>query len=466
MKKFDYKLNTNEISPLPNNTVLEKMVLGLLLDLPVLINQVHKFLVFDGIFYDNLNEMVWVEIDRRFDNNDPISFKDIASYFKHDKELSTYILSLYIHAGNPSHLLKYCLKLNEYCIQRNIIRITYHLNSEAVHPQADSLEILGQASEGLDAIYRHLATFKTKGNKEGIDDLKIDLQELENNQSGLLGLPSSLADINEIIRGYRKGNVIILGASTGEGKTTFALQECLFLLEQNVCCGYFSLEMTQPELFLKLACARANISVKRVLSGSLSFNEKVEFDIALDWFENSLLKTIDTPAMKIGEVKAMARMWVKNNDCKFLVIDHLHLMNGDVQYSNSEQKFTDLSNQIKELSKELKVPILTLVQLARKELNDKRMHQATDLKYAGGIEQAADVVLFIFRPILHGIERSPDGKDLSNVAHIYTGKTRLLPGGKFNCEFDGLRFRPLVEYAEMPKQMFEEARMPYKENPF
>jgi len=201
------------------------------------------------------------------------------------------------------------------------------------------------------------------------------------------------------------------------------------------------LEMTQSELLLKICCEKLDLDIDTALSGKLTTQQLENVSNMLGQIKKMPLFISETPAMKIGEIKATARMWKNRNKIKILFIDHMHLANSDFQHINAEQKFTDIANQIKELAKELDIPVVTLAQLARKDnISEKRMHVMTDLKYAGGIEQAADVIMMIFRPEEHGITEDSEGNSTKGKAIIKIEKLRLLKKGKVKCEFDGLRF--------------------------
>jgi replicative DNA helicase len=474
MKKIDFRLNDLDQSALPSNNHLEKCVLGILLAVPTLIDKCLKYLNTPGVFYGDVEARVWERVKGYYSAGYEISEVKVSASFKAegDNDAALSVLTYAMSADNPGFIEKHCLQLNEYHIIRQIIRLGWDLNTGGQTPPVDALKLLGRTSESLDRIYQHLAAFKSKTVSEGVDDLAGELVAIGSSVDGLLGLRGSLEKLNRIIKGYRKGNLVVLSGSTGEGKTTLALQEVLCMLLQGIPVGFISLEMTMPELILKLACSHTGISVEKALDGTLTEKEFSELTMCMDWIKTLPIQITDTPALRMGEVKATGRMWKKRHDIKILFVDHLHLVNGDFNYPSSEQKFNDIANQLKELAKELDIPLVALAQLARKDTeNGKRMHRETDLKYAGGIEQAADIIIFIFRPALHGMEIGPNGEDLTRMAHIYTAKLRLLPKGKINCEFDGLKFSQL--YTDLPqgswkpvKDITEPKREYLDKNPF
>lgn len=441
-KKINYNLSELDLQPLPSDSKLEKMVLGLFLDVPSLVEQMTKFIQIEGIFYDNMNLKVWSGIKAVSNFKMKADVKNVEGYFERlgDNETVLYVQCLSAYSGEFYMTKQYCLKLFELAVLRSIIRIGYDINQKG-YARNDALDMLSDASNGIGVLYEYMANMKVRTLADGIDELANELVEISNSPDGMLGLKGTIPSLNNIFKGYRKGNVIVIGASSGEGKSTFMLQEASFIATNGDPIGIISLEMTQSELLLKICCEKLNLDIELALSGRLSAEDMSRLSQMLGVIKKLPLHINDTAALKIGEIKATARMWKNKHKIKILFIDHLHLINGDFNYTNSEQKFTDIANQVKELSKELDIPIVELVQLARKDnLTEKRMHVMTDIKYAGGIEQAADVIIMIFRPEEHGIEETSEGESTKGKAIIKVEKLRMLKKGMVKCEFDGLRF--------------------------
>lgn len=441
-KLVNYNLAEYDLQPLPSDSKLEKMVLGLFLDVPSLVEQMTKYIMITGIFYDNINIKVWDGIRSVTNFKMKADVKNVEGYFERlgDTETVLYVKCLSAYSGEFYMIKQYCLKLFELAILRSVIRLGYDINQKG-YARNDALDLLSDASNGIGVLYEYMANMKVRTLADGVDELANELVEISNSVDGMLGLKGTIPSLNNIFKGYRKGNVIVIGASSGEGKSTFMLQEASFIATSGEPIGIISLEMTQAELLLKICCEKLNLDIELALSGKLSATDISRMSEMLNTIKKLPLHINDTAALKIGEIKATARMWKNKYKIKILFIDHLHLINGDFNYPNSEQKFTDIANQVKELSKELDIPIVELVQLARKDnLTEKRMHVMTDIKYAGGIEQAADVILMIFRPEEHGIEETSEGESTKGKAIIKVEKLRLLKKGVVKCEFDGLRF--------------------------
>jgi replicative DNA helicase len=440
-KLVNYNLNDKDLIPLPSDDKLERMVLGLLIDVPTMIDPCMKYLKLEGIFYNDFHDQIWEAIKSVIYSQMVPNKKNVESFFtqRGNRDLAVMVQAMTIYAGDITMLRQYCLKLFEMAIYRNIIRLGHDLNTRG-YDREDALKLLADGSNGIGFLYEAIAGMKAKSITDGVNELTDELAAIANSPDGMLGIKGSMPLLNHIIKGYRRGNMIVIGASSGEGKTTFALQEISHMVSHGYPVGVVSLEMTQSELLLKLACEKENILIEKALDGTMSLEETQRMGISLDRIKNMPLLISDTPGLKIGEVKATARMWKNRNKIKVLFIDHMHLIRGDQPYGSSEQQFTDIANQIKELAKELDIPVISLAQLARKELTEKRMHAMTDLKYAGGIEQAADVIIMIFRPEHHNILTDSEGMSTEGKAIIKVEKLRLLRPGIVKCQFDGLRF--------------------------
>lgn len=444
-RKVNFYIGENDLQLLPHNYGLEKRVLAFIAKADVFPLAL-KYLDADGMFYHEWHIMIWELMKELHNKNVPITVNNLISPFetKGNRELVTYILTFNILDEwfvAQQDVKKFFLMLNEVWISRTICRLGYHLNVNGYkgNKEYDSLRLLGEASDGLDGIYRHIARMNDVDMDEASSELFKSIVQASN---GLLGQPSTLSDINSIIKGYRKGNLIVLAASTHEGKTTLALQEAYGLVSRGVPVGYISLEMTTSELMLMIACTNLGFDIGDAMEGRMDIHKTTQLSNFIGRLKKMPINFSDKPALKIGELKAIVRTWKKQHDIKMVFVDHMHLAYDDIEHgSNTEQRFTNIANKLKELAKELDIPVMALAQLNRKEKGERtRQHAISDLKYASGIEQAADVIMMIYRPELYGINADANGNDTKGVAFILVPKLRLLRKRDFKCRFTGLKF--------------------------
>lgn len=448
-KDIVFDLSHHELQVMPKSESLERDVLGALLDIPDLAPMAIKYLSPKGMFSHPDNAKVWKEVMNLHRGSKSISHATVIQQFEllRDKEGINYVNYLKSCGDAPIRFENNCLKLNEYWIKRTLFQYGYYINQQAFKPENDALDTLGQASDVLGKIFLHIAKMKETTMQDAVSDLASEIHRIVESKNGLIGLPSSLSEINRVARGYRKGNLIIIAASTSEGKTTLAIQETRFSIENGVGVGYISCEMSTAELLLIMACSACGLDTRRILSNQATAQDVDKISNYMNKVKQMPLHVVDKPGLKIGEIKAIARSWVKNHGIKKLVIDHMHLVYDDVEQNSAEQRFTNVANKTKELAKELDIPVISLAQLNRKEnTNRQRPHEISDIKYASGIEQAADMILLIYRPEHHGIDSFPDGGSTKGYARIIFGKLRLLDKENIKCRFHGTHFSDWDEF--------------------
>lgn len=441
--KVEFNLNNQDLSMLPSNTGLEKCVLGLILDIPDLFNVAYKYMNVKGMFYSTQNEQVWLAMCAVVKSNVDAGFDNVTRHFEGngDKKMVAYLFSLKSCSDTPAYFYQHCLKLNEFWIRRAIIRAGFYLNQNGLDREKDSLELLNTATSGINKLYLHISKMKDKTLKDGADELESQLVEIAKTRGGIIGVRSSINGLNNVIHGYRPGNMIVLAAGTGEGKTTFAIQEAYEIANNGEPVGYISLEMKTSELIFMMACRKTGINSDDALSGNLSPEELSKIGSCIDMIRRLPIQISESPALSIGEIRALATMWKEQYGIKILFIDHLHLVKGEDPKQNAEQRFNDIANEIKALAKELNIPVIPLAQFSRRtSAEEKRAHQISDLKYASGIEQAADIILMLYRPEYYGIEATPDGESTAGYGVIIVGKLRLLKKRNVKVRFSGTGF--------------------------
>lgn len=442
-KTIDFSDPNKDAKILPHSERQEAQILAQVLSNSDILDSIYKFLNMDGFFYNSMHKSMWVCIKNMSNNNMPISFISVSEHFRvlGDKHTSDYVLSLFTSTDYDlpaAKITTVCLKLSEYAIRRSITRMSEFIYHKSSDINEDVFDILGNVSDGINSVYQHLSGLKEKDIKDHAINLLKEIDTAQFNNGKILGLHSSLNGLNEVIKGYRNGNMVVIGATTGEGKTTLALQESIHFASNGYPVGYVSLEMSVSELLITSISAETKIHTSRIITGNLSENETARMIESLNRIKSLPINFLDSPGLRIGEIKSAARTWKKTKDIKALVIDHIHLVYDDIEHgSNTEQRFTNIANKLKELAKELDIPVIALAQLSRKEKSERmRKHVITDIKYAGGIEQAADVVLLIYRPYLHGnTEASPED------TAIIVGKLRLLDKRDVLCSFHGTYFK-------------------------
>lgn len=244
------------------------------------------------------------------------------------------------------------------------------------------------------------------------------------NQGVVTGVPSHIRPLDRLTNGWQPTDFIILAARPSVGKTAFALNLALNAAsstQKQTGVGFFSLEMSGSQLIQRLIAAHGDIDLSKISKGDLDDREFDNVASVTEDIGNLPLYIDDTAALTTMEFKSRARRMVRNHNVGLIIIDYLQLMKGDGDFkTNREQEISTISRTLKQVAKELKVPIIALSQLSRASEKEGREPQLSDLRESGAIEQDADIVMFLTRP-----SYQQDEKDLNpDIMHDVTAFVR------------------------------------------
>ena len=278
-----------------------------------------------------------------------------------------------------------------------------------------------------------------------VPELYEELERNANRDGGLDGVPTGFAELDAKLNGLRAGQMIIIAARPGGGKSTLAMDICRSCaVHNNKAAAYFSLEMNRTELSMRLLAAESRVFLDRMIKGELESRDWQEIARTLDKISQAPLIVDDSPNMTMGEIRAKSRRMKQQFDIQLIVIDYLQLLtSGGKSVESRQQEVSEFSRSIKLLAKELEIPIVAVAQLNRdsEKRNDKRP-QVADLRESGSLEQDADVVLLIHREDMFNENTEKQG-----MADIIIGKQRSGPTGIVELAFQG-HFSRFAEVAD------------------
>ncbi|MBL8031820.1 MAG: replicative DNA helicase, partial [Candidatus Doudnabacteria bacterium] len=268
--------------------------------------------------------------------------------------------------------------------------------------------------------------------KETLAESFERLDELQRTGSDLRGLPTGFADLDRVLAGMQKSNLLILAARPGMGKTAFALnitQHVSVVAKKRV--GIFSLEMSREELVDRLLVGQADIDAWKLKTGRLDNQDFLKLSDAMGVLADAQIFIDDTPGMSIFEMRTKARRLMAEHKIDMIIVDYLQLAQGRTK-DNRVQEVAEISQGLKNIARELKIPILALSQLSRAvESRGEKIPQLSDLRESGSIEQDADVVLFLYRK----------DDDIREAANLKIAKHRNGALGDIDLYFRGDRVR-------------------------
>ncbi|MCF2707423.1 replicative DNA helicase [Arcanobacterium haemolyticum] len=268
-----------------------------------------------------------------------------------------------------------------------------------------------------------------------VPGLYDELELNENRDGQFQGVPTGFSELDAKLNGLRPGQMIIVAARPGAGKSTLAMDFCRSAaIHNNLGAAYFSLEMSRTELSMRLLAAESRVFLDRMIKGEMTPEDWERVAQTLERISTAPLVIDDSPNMTMGEIRAKSRRMKQQHDIQLIVIDYLQLLtSGAKSVESRQQEVSEFSRSIKLLAKELEVPIIAVAQLNRdpEKRNDKRP-QVADLRESGSLEQDADVVLLIHRDDMYDQSSERQG-----LAEVIIGKQRSGPTGSVELAFQG-----------------------------
>ena len=266
-----------------------------------------------------------------------------------------------------------------------------------------------------------------------ISDAIKQIQAAANRESGLSGLESGYHDLDNLTSGWQNSDLIIIAARPAMGKTAFVLSMAKNMaVNYNIPVAIFSLEMSNLQLINRLISNVCEIESSLIKSGKLSRLQWDQLMTRIKHLYGAPLFIDDTPSLSIFELRTKARRLVREHNVKFIIIDYLQLMNASgMHFGSREQEVSMISRSLKQLAKELNIPIVALSQLNRsvesRQSGDggSKRPQLSDLRESGAIEQDADIVCFIHRPEYYTkSDVDAEGHDIRGLAEFIVAKHR------------------------------------------
>jgi replicative DNA helicase len=393
----------NQIRVPPHSQNAEESVLGaLLLDKDAVI-AIAEFLHADD-FYDERHREIFECSLELFEERTPVDVLTVSERLKKRKSLKriggvSYLADLANKVPTAAHVEHYGKIVKDAAIKRALMEAATKLVDLSSDESVASDELMDKAeSEIFTLSQRHLAKGFTLI-KDALADSFDRLDELHKQGEGLRGVPTGFKDLDDSLAGMQKSNLLILAARPGVGKTSLALNIAQSLaVKYKRPVGFFSLEMSKEELVDRLLVAQADIDAWKLKTGKLGEEDFTKLSNAMGELAEAPLYIDDTPALSILEMRTKARRLQVENGIDLLIVDYLQLARSR-RLENRVQEVSEISQGLKNLARELKIPVLAISQLNRsvETRGGQKRPQLADLRESGSIEQDSDVVMFLWR---------------------------------------------------------------------
>lgn len=387
---------------LPHNIEAEQSVLGALLIDKDAISTISE-LINSKDFYNDTNSIIYEAMLSLYENRKPIDILTLTAEIKKrkifDKIGSSYLTELLNIVPTAANIEHYALLIKDASTKRSLIKAGTSMVELGYKEEEEIKNILDKAESSIFAISQGHLTRGFIPVREALAESFDRIDELHKSGAGLRGIKTGFFDLDNMLSGLQRSNLIILAARPGQGKTAMAVNiaQYISVSEKNPV-GVFSLEMSKEELVDRLLVGQADVDAWRLKTGKLSEDDFGKLSEAMGQLADAPIFIDDTPGISISEMRSKARRLQMEYNIKLLMVDYLQLVDPGRRYDNRVQEVSIVSQSLKNLARELKIPVLALSQLSRAvEHRGERKPQLADLRESGAIEQDADVVMFLYK---------------------------------------------------------------------
>ncbi|HMU42951.1 MAG TPA: replicative DNA helicase [Ignavibacteriaceae bacterium] len=395
-------------------------------------------------FYLKAHRLIFEAMVSLFESSEPIDTVTLYQELKKREQIedvggAVYLSKLSQNISSAANIEFHAKILLEKEILRGLISSSHEIAKAAYSGTDDAFEILDRAERKIFEITEsHLKT-SFKSMDRAVREALEYIEAIHSSSTQKFSVPTGFYELDEMLGGLQKSDLIIIAARPSMGKTALALSLARnAAIDHQVPIGIFSLEMSTMQLIIRLLCAEGRLNAHLVRTGKLPQEEGRKLSKNVHKLINAPIYIDDTPSQTVLEIRAKARRLKSEKNIGLIVIDYLQLMQGPSNAESREREISHISRSLKALAKELNIPVLALSQLNRSvETRTDKRPLLSDLRESGSIEQDADVVIFLNRPEQNGIKNFDDENKTptEGIAEVIIGKQRNGPTGEVRLAF-------------------------------
>ncbi|WP_139990870.1 MULTISPECIES: replicative DNA helicase [Paenibacillus] len=421
----------------PQNLEAEQAVIGaILLQAEALITAMERVRSED--FYSGPHRQIYEAMVEIAENNQPVDLVTLTAHLQDQHLLEeiggvSYLAKLANSVPTAANVDYYAQIVEEKSMLRRLIRTATNIVSDGYANSEDVGVLLGDAEKKILEISNRRSGSGFISIRDVLMEVFEKVEQLYQDKGGTTGIPSGFTDLDRMTAGFQRSDLIIVAARPSVGKTAFALN-----VAQNVgvrareTVAIFSLEMSAAQLVQRMICAEANVDAQRMRTGHLEGDDWEKLTMAIGSLSEAQIFIDDTPGITVAEIRAKCRRLKKEKGLGMIMIDYLQLISGRGKAGeNRQQEVSEISRTLKQIARELEVPVIALSQLSRgvEQRQDKRP-MMSDLRESGSIEQDADIVSFLYRDDYY--DKESEKKD---IIEIIIAKQRNGPVGTVELVF-------------------------------
>src|SRR6266540_2818037 len=433
----------------PHNTEAEECVLGSLMIDPEGIETVTAFLP-AGDFYHPRNRDIYGAMLGLFDRRQPTDFVMVCDELERSGQLdavggAAYVSRLLTVVPTSIHLEHYARVVQRTAVMRRLIAAAGRIAAIGYEDEPDVRSALERAEQELFRVTQLKVGRDFQHIREVLAEYLEQIQFAAGDQTARAGVPTGFIDLDRLLGGFQRSDLVVLAARPSLGKTALALNIARNSgVRFNQTTAIFSVEMSRSQIAQRFLSTESAVDSTRIREGRLSETDLRRLGEALDVLSAAPIYIDDTPSIGIGELRAKARRLHSEHPLDLVIVDYLQLVGGSGP-ENRVQEISEISRSLKALARELNVPVLALSQLSRAvESRSPHIPMLSDLRDSGSIEQDSDVVIFIYREDVYDRE-----SDRKGITDLHIAKHRNGPTGVVSLLFQERSTR-FVDLGEDP----------------
>jgi replicative DNA helicase len=440
---------------LPHNLDAEKSVLGAILIHNDAFNSAAE-VIDSRDFFRDAHRRIFDRMIALSERGDAIDFVTLKEELSRAGELDevggpAYIASLADGVPRSANVEYYAKIVKEKSTLRSLIHSANKILAEAYEAEEEPDLLLDEAERAIFAIAEDRIRAGFVPLRDLVQSSFTAIEKLQQHKGLVTGVPTGFVDLDEMTSGLQPSDLILVAARPSMGKTSFVLNIAQHVgTSTDMTVGFFSLEMSKEQLFMRMLTSEARIDAHRFRTGHLSEKDYGRLSHALGTLAEARVFIDDSASIGILEMRAKARRLKAEHGLHLLIIDYIQLMQGRGRFESRQTEIASISRSLKGLAKELGVPIVALSQLSRApETRSDHRPQLSDLRESGALEQDADVVMFIFREEQYRDSDGNPNQEAEGTAEIIIGKQRNGPVGTAKLAFikEHTRFENLAQGA-------------------
>lgn len=394
----------NELTKtMPHNKEAEQSVLGCMLVDSECVSTAASRLQED-CFYIEANRQIFSAMMSLYDVGSNVDFVTVGDALAKTGKLDAvggneYLVFLATSLPTTNNLKQYIEILNDKAMLRRLINASNSISEMSYSPGSDSGEVAEKAGQLIFNVIEKQNGSEIVHIRDVIMKTYDNLVEIYQNKGEVLGVPTGLIDLDNILHGLRKGNFVLIAARPSVGKTSFALNIATHAaIRANVPTAIFSLEMKDTELVSRMISSEMLIDASHLMTGELDDDDWEKIANSLNLLGNAPIYINETSNVTVNGIRTICRRLKHEKNLGLIVIDYLQLMSDDSRTESRQNEISAISRSLKVLALELDIPIIALSQLSRaSEKRTDHRPMLSDLRDSGAIEQDADIVMFLYK---------------------------------------------------------------------